>query len=49
MKNKKGKKKIDPADVREELDRLFEQVKKSKSALQKLSKSIPDQEEKSIK
>ena len=46
MKKNQSRKYIDPAGLREELDRLLEQVKESKSALKKLSKPIPGPEEK---
>jgi hypothetical protein len=46
MKKKKEEKRIDPAGLREELDRLLEQVKESKSALKKLSVPMPRPEEK---
>jgi hypothetical protein len=45
MKKKKGNKEIDLAGVQEELDHLLELVKKRKSALKKLSKSIPGSNE----
>ncbi len=46
MKKNQEIKKIDPAGLWEELDQLLEHVKESKSALKKLSKSIPDPEKK---
>jgi uncharacterized protein YicC (UPF0701 family) len=46
MKKQQGRKKIDQACIREELDRLLEQVKESKSALKKLSVPMPRPEEK---
>ena len=46
MKKKQNRKNIDPAGLREELDRLLEQVKESKSALKKLTKPIPGPEKK---
>jgi hypothetical protein len=46
MKKKQSRKKVDPAGLMEELDRLLEQVKESKSALKKLSVPMPRPEEK---